>query len=185
MNSSEPARVDVPVTPARPHAGARRPTSTGRTAISQPRGGGRARSHPLAPEHVGELGAVALLVMGVVGAAFVITGLSIAVEGATIATTYSSSPPPNVAQLGMPQILGGAGIIVAGVLEIVAALLVLLEQPRSRAIAIGLNVLLALVALGGATLIFSAGGGELVLTLTLVITAALLLLSAAALQLRR
>lgn len=158
---------------------------SGRTAISQPRGGGRARSHPLAPEHVGELGAVALLVMGIVGAALVITGLSIAVEGATIAGTYSSSPPPNIAQLGMPQILGGAGVMLAGVIEIVAALLVLLEQAHARRIAVGLNVLLALVTLGGAALVFSGGGGDLVLVLTLVITALLLLLAAAALQLRR
>lgn len=123
--------------------------------------------------------------MGIVGAALVITGLSIAVEGATIANTYNTSPPPNIAQLGMPQILGGAGLIVAGVVEIVAALLVLLEQRRSRPMAVGLNVLLALVALGGAALVFSAGGGEVVLILTLVITAVLLLLAAAALQLRR
>ncbi len=185
MTRSDPARADLPATPARPHAGARRPATTGRTAISQPRGGGRARSHPLAPEHLGELGAVALLVMGIVGAALVITGLSIAVEGATIANTYSSSPPPNVAQLGMPQILGGAGIMVAGVVEIVAALLVLVERRGSRLIAVGLNVLLALAALVGAALVFSAAGGEVVLILTLVVTAVLLLLAAVALQLRR
>lgn len=185
MSSSEPAPSGVPAAPARPHSGARRPTATGRTAISQPRGGGRAFSHPLAPEHVGELGAVALLVMGIVGVALIITGLVVTVEGMTIANAFTSSPPPNIAQLGMPQILGGVGVIVAGVVEIVAAVLVLAASPQSRWIAVGLNVLLALVALIGAVLIVTGGGKDVVLTATLIVMAVLLLLGAAALQLRR
>lgn len=177
LSSSETPAAPAPVR-------TRRTAATGRTAISSPRGG-RARSHPLAPEHVGELGAVALLVMGIVGVALVITGLAVSVEGMTIAGSYTSSPPPNVAQLGMPQILGGIGVMVAGVAEIAAALLVLLERPSGRVAAVAVNAILAIVALAGAIAIFTVAGRDIVLTISLVIVAILLGLAAAVLLRRR
>ena len=182
MVSKKLSSSETPVTPAPVRA--RRAAATGRTAISSPRGG-RARSHPLAPEHVGELGAVALLVMAIVGVALVITGLAISVEGMTIAGSYTSSPPPNVAQLGMPQILGGIGVVIAGVAEIVVALLVLLERPAARIAAVVVDAILAIAALAGAIVIFTVGGRDNVLTISLVIVAVILGLAAAVLLRRR
>jgi hypothetical protein len=155
-----------------------------RTAISSPRGG-RVRSHPLAPEHVGELGAVALLVMGIVGVALIITGLAITVEGITIAATYASSPPPNVASLGMPQIAGGLGVILVGIVEIVAALLVLVERRGARLLATVVNVIVGVLGLLGAVAVYTLGGRDPVLTTSLVLVAVLLLTAAAVLLRRR
>jgi hypothetical protein len=168
----------------RPAAPARRSTATGRTAISSPRGG-RPRSHSLVPAHVGELGAVALLVMGIIGVALFIAGLAMVVQGITIGSTFAASPPPNIAELGIPHILLGVGVMAAGAAETGAALLVLMNRRRSRLVAMVVDGVVAALALAGALLVVTVGGRDAVLTISLVIVAVLLILALVALARRR
>lgn len=182
VSRSDAARNADPA--ARPATQLRRPSATGRTAISSARGG-RARSHPLAPAHVGELGAVALLVMGIIGVALVITGLAVLVEGLTVANAFADSPPPNVSSLGTPQVLGGLGVMMAGAAEVTASALLLLNRRRARLLAIAVDVAAALLAAAGAVLVSTVGGRDVVLTASLLITAVALGLAAVALQRHR
>jgi hypothetical protein len=123
----------------RPGAARRQPA--GVSAVSRPRAG----TQRLAPEHVGELGSVALLAMAVVGIALVMVGLAMAVSGLTIDARYAD-PPPNVGQLGLAPLLGGIGLAVLGVVHLALAAAVLAEMRHARSVAAGANAFTAALA---------------------------------------
>jgi hypothetical protein len=133
-------KAERPATPRRPAPGV--------SAVSRP----RARSQRLAPEHVGELGSVALLAMVVVGIALVIVGLAMIVSGLTIGTRYLD-PPPNLGQLRIGPMLGGIGLTLLGVAHMALAAAVLAEMRLARPLAVGANAFTAALAVIGVALV--------------------------------
>jgi len=109
----------------------------------------RHRSHPLAPEHVGEAGSAAVVAMAVLGLAVFIAGVAMIASGLTMAGRYGESPPPNIGELGYGQVLGGAGLIVLGVAQVASALAVLADVRGSR---------MAAAAIAGLTAVLCAAG---------------------------
>jgi hypothetical protein len=135
------------------------------TAVRQPRG----RSHSLAPPHLGEAASAAVLAVAVLGLAVFIAGVAMAVSGMTVASRFGDTPPPNVDQLGLGQVLGGIGLGVLGLVLSGSALAVLADVPRSRPVAAAASGVAALLAVVGVVLIQLEPGGDLVLSLALAV----------------
>lgn len=114
----------------------------------------RRRVHALAPEHIGELGSIAALVVAVLGLAVIILGAVLVVSGIGIAGRYSgsSTAPPNVNELGMVPILSGVGAVIGGI-ALVAAPLALIAEVRGARLATVLVALLAGVIMVGLLLL--------------------------------
>ena len=131
--------------------------TTKRTTVpAAPRPAARHRGHSLAPEHVGEAGSVAILALTVGGVAIFITSLSLLVAGFTMGARYATDPPPNVAQLGLGQIIGGVGLLVLAAAMIGSAVAVFADVRGSRLVAAAVAVIVALLAALGA--IVAMGG---------------------------
>lgn len=143
----------------------------------------RRRSHSLAPEHVGEAGSIAVLALAVLGLSAVIAGIAIAVTGLTIAARFGGDPPPNAGDLGMGQVLGGAGVLVLGLLLTGSSLAVLADVRRSRIAAAAVAALAAILCAAGVILTASQPSGGPVLPSALAVTT--LILAAAAIVLGR
>jgi hypothetical protein len=132
----------------------------------------RHRGHSLAPEHLGEAGAAAALVSAIGGMAIFIAGVAMTVGGLTLPTKYAgSSPPPNVGQLGMSQVLGGIGLLVLGMLIVGSSTALLGGLPRSRALAAAVSALTALLAVAAFVLLMAATRRDLVLISALAVAA--------------
>jgi len=123
--------------------------------VNRPTASPRHRSHSLAPEHVGEAGSAAVLAMAVLGLAIFIAAVAIIASGLTIAGRYGESPPPNVAQLGYGQVLGGAGMVVLGVALVASALAVLADVRGGRRVAAAVAGLTAVLSAAGVFLVMS------------------------------
>ncbi|HET6380269.1 MAG TPA: hypothetical protein VFH63_04440 [candidate division Zixibacteria bacterium] len=158
---------------------AARPAPTGRTATRS----ARPRAHSLAPAHLGEAGAAAVLALVVLGLATFIVALAMIVSGITIAGRFGGSPPPNVGSLGLGQIIGGAGLLLLGLGLSGSALAVLAEVKHSRLVAAGLSGLAAVLSIAGALVTLLQPGREVVLPLALGIAA--LVFAASAILLAR
>jgi hypothetical protein len=143
----------------------------------------RARSHSLAPAHLGELASAAVVAVTVLGLAVFIAGIAMAVAGMTIANRFGGSPPPNVDQLGLGQVLGGIGLGALGIVLGGSGLAVLGEVPGSRVVAAGVSALSAVLAVIGIILVQQQPGGDLVLSLALLVAG--LIFAAAAVVLVR
>ncbi len=144
----------------------------------------RRRVHSLAPEHVGELGSIAALVVAVLGLALVIVGLTLVVTGLTMASRWAgSTAPPNVGQLGQTPLLAGIGMGVLGILLAAAPVALLVDVPRARTVTVILAFVTALLAVGGVLLIVSRDASDPILTAALGVFA--FLLGASALILAR
>jgi hypothetical protein len=143
----------------------------------------RQRSHSLAPEHIGEAGSVALLAMAIVGLSVFIAAIAMIVFGMTTASRFGSSPPPNVDELGIGQVLGGAGLLVLGLGLVGSALAVLADLRGSRRIAAAAAGLGALLAGIGVVRVMGEGAGDPVLAGALAVTT--LILGVAAIILAR
>lgn len=143
----------------------------------------RRRSHSLAPEHVGEAGSVALLALAILGLALVIAGIAIAVTGMTAGARFGSDPPPNAGQLGIGQMLGGAGVFLLGLLMTGSSLAVLADVRRSRVVATVVAGLSAILGAAGTLLVASQPNGGAVLPAALAV--ATVILAAAAIVLGR
>ena len=74
---------------------------------------GRAH-HTLAPAHLGEATAAAVVAVVVGGIAMVITGIGMVALALTTGARYGGSPPPDVASLAIGPALGGLGFIALG-----------------------------------------------------------------------
>ncbi|HLE88719.1 MAG TPA: hypothetical protein VI733_01535 [Candidatus Limnocylindria bacterium] len=128
----------------------------------------RHRAHSLAPEHLGEAGGAAALVMAIGGLAVFIAAIAMTVGGLTLPSRYSGGlPPPNVGSLGTGQVVGGVALLVLGALIVASATALLADLPRSRALATALSGLAAILAgVGFALLVISpARDYELIVSL--------------------
>lgn len=109
-----------------------------------------ARHHSLAPEHLGELGGVAALGVLVVGFAIFIAGVAMTVGGITIAGSFGENPlPPNIGELGLGQVFGGAGLMVLGVVLSAGSIATFAAVPGARRITAVLSGLTAVLAGAG------------------------------------
>ena len=146
-----------------------KPTARGRTPVSaRP---ARARSHSLAPQHLGEAASAAVLAVAVLGLAVFIAGVAMALAGLTVGSRFGASPPPNVDQLGTGQLIGGIGLAVLGVLLSGSALAVLADIPRSRPVAAAASGVATVLAVLAVILVQAQPGGDLVLAASLAVAA--------------
>jgi hypothetical protein len=146
---------------------ARSRAAAGRDAVAPARS--RHRSHTLAPEHIGEAGSVALLAMAILGLAVFIAAIAMLVFGITTSARFGSSPPPNVGQLGIGQVLGGIGLLVMGLALVGSALAVLADVRGSRRIAAVVAGLSTLLSAAGVIRVMGEGGGDAVLAAALAV----------------
>lgn len=124
----------------------------------------RHRGHSLAPEHLGEQGAVAALVSAIGGMAIFIASVAMTVSGLTLPGRYAGAdPPPNVDQLGTGQVVGGIGLLVLGLLIIGSAAALLGGLRGSRPLAAGVSALTALLALAGFVVLMTPTRRDVVL----------------------
>ena len=124
----------------------------------------RHRGHSLAPEHLGEVGAGATLTVAIGGTAIFIAALAMIVGGLTLPGRYGgATPPPNVGQLGVGQVIGGIGLLVLGVLIVASAMALFADLPRSRPLASVICALTALLAAAGLALLLANTRRDLVL----------------------
>jgi hypothetical protein len=115
----------------------------------------RHRAHSLAPEHLGEVGSVAVLTMAILGLSVFIGAVAMIASGVTMGSRYTgATPPPNLADLGMGQVVGGVGLLILGAVQAASALALLAAVRGSRRITM-------LVAAGSAVL--TAAGVVLVM----------------------
>ena len=116
----------------------------------------RHRGHSLAPEHLGEQGAVAAVVTAIGGMAIFIAAVAMTVSGLTLPGRYAGTDaPPNVDQLGTGQVVGGIGLLVLGILIVGSAAALLGGLRGSRPFAAGISGLTALLGLAGFVLLMA------------------------------
>jgi lysylphosphatidylglycerol synthetase-like protein (DUF2156 family) len=128
-----------------------------RSAVARP----RPRTHPLAPEHIGEVGSVAVLAEAILGLSLFIAGIAVLISGITAGSRYiGDAAPPNVATLGLPQILGGAGLIVLSLAMVLTALGVLADVRHSRLAAAIVSGIAAVLSIGGVVWVMSQPGAD-------------------------
>jgi len=150
--------------------GARRPV------VAAPRP--RARSHTLAPEHIGEAGSVAVLTLAILGLSTFIAAIALIVFGLTTAGSYGATPPPNAGSLGMGQMVGGFGLLIIGLLLLGSSLAVLADVRGSRRAAAAVAAATALLSVVGVVLVMRVGVGDAVLAAALAVCALLCAASA-------
>ncbi|HEY7847758.1 MAG TPA: hypothetical protein VIC83_06165 [Candidatus Limnocylindria bacterium] len=138
----------------------------------------RARSHTLAPEHIGEAGSMAVLTLAILGLSTFIAAIALIVFGLTTAGSYGSSPPPNVGSLGMGQVLGGFGLVIVGLALLGSSLAVLADVRGSRRGAAVVAAATALLSAGGVVMVMQVGVGDAVLAAALAVCALLCAVSA-------
>lgn len=113
----------------------------------------RRRVHALAPEHVGELGSVAALVIGVLGVAVVIIAISLVVSGLTMHARYATGSdaqlPPDIGQLGLLPVWGGIGLTILGLLLVAGPVALLADVRGSRLATVVVSLLAGILAVGG------------------------------------
>lgn len=134
----------------------------------------RQRSHSLAPDHIGEAGSIALLAVAVLGLSIFIAAIAMVTFGLTTAARFGADPPPNVGQLGTAQVVGGAGLAVAGVAMLGSALAVLADVRGSRPIAAAVSAVIAILCAVGVIWIMGEGRGDPVLAAALALTTVIL-----------
>lgn len=147
----------------------------------------RRRVHALAPEHVGELGSVAALVVGVLGLAIVIVAISLVVSGLTMHSRYDTGSaaqlPPDIGRLGLLPTWGGIGLTILGLLLVAGPVALLADVRGSRLATVLLSLLTGILALIGLLAVISRPTADPVLVGAL--GAAAFILGASALLLAR
>ena len=124
----------------------------------------RHRGHSLAPEHLGERGAAAVLVTAIGGVAIFIAAIAMTVSGLTLPGRYAGAePPPNIGELGTGQVVGGVALLALGMLIVGSAAALLGDLPRSRPFAVAVSALTALLALAAFVLLLAPARRDLVL----------------------
>lgn len=117
----------------------------------------RHRGHSLAPEHLGERGAVATLVAAIGGVAIFIAAIGMTVGGLTLPSTYNGTlAPPNIGTLGVGQILGGIGLLALSLLVVGSAAALLANLRGSRTALAAVSAMTALLAAAGFGMLMSA-----------------------------
>lgn len=111
----------------------------------------------MAPEHLGESGGAATLVVAIGGMSIFIGAVGVMVGGLTLPGSYAgSTPPPNLGRLETMQVAGGIALLVLGILIVASTAALLANLPRSRALATGTSAITALLAAAGFVLLVGA-----------------------------
>ncbi len=150
-----------------------KPVSRGR-----PTRASRARSHTLAPSHLGEAASAAVLAVAVLGLAVFIAGVAITVAGLTLGNSFGSSPPPNASELGTGQVLGGIGLSLLGILLTGSSLAVLADVAHSRMVAAAASGLAALLSVIGIIVVQAQVRWDVVLGISLAVAAVIFAVAA-------
>lgn len=130
--------------------------------------GTAARTHSLAPEHLGEVQAGAALTIAVLGVAVFIAGIGVVVNGLTLAGSFDpANPPPNVDSLGTWQIVGGFVLFALGLTLTGAALSLLSGASRPRIPTAVLAIVAGVASIAGGVLIVTRGPSDLILAISL------------------
>ncbi len=146
--------------------------------------GARGRAHhTLAPAHLGEATAAAVVAVVVGGIAMVITGIGMVALALTTGARYGGSPPPDVASLAIGPVLGGLGLIALGGALTAGAIAVLGGARRARPVTGILAALTAGLAALGTVLAATSEPTDVVISIAL--TVATLIFGVAAILLLR
>jgi hypothetical protein len=98
------------------------------------------------------------------GLSLIIAAGSMIVNGLTFAARYAgTSPPPDVGQMGLGQLLGGVGLLVLSIGLLGSALALLGDLRFARWLTVGLSAVTALLAAAGALLLVGAAHRDNVL----------------------
>ena len=153
-------KVDKPLPARRAGVSARLAAPTARASRAPYR-----VPHALAPEHLGEIGSVALLAVAILAVALFIVGISMLVGGLTIGSKYASNggPPPGVQGLGTVPLAVGGGLTLLSMLLVAAAGAVLAEVRRSRVLLAALTALSAALSAAGVAMVMRSAGGAPIL----------------------
>jgi hypothetical protein len=139
-----------------------------RSAVARP----RARAHPLAPEHIGEAGSVAVLAVTILGLSIFIVAIAVIVSGITVGSRYTGdTPPPTLDSIGLSQILGGVGLLVLSVAMVASSLGVLADIRRSRMVAAVVSAVAALLAVAGVVWVMSQPAADQLFAAALAVVA--------------
>jgi hypothetical protein len=148
------------------------------------RTGARGRGHhSLAPPHLGEATAAAIVGVVVAGVALVITGLGMVAMGLTLGTRFGVDPPPNAGSLSVLPLVLGAGILLLGAALTAGGVAVLGDVRRARLVTGILSALAAALAAAGTILVSVNPPADVVLAIAL--TVATLVFGVAAILLLR
>lgn len=91
-----------------------------------------------------------MLIVGIGGLALFIAAIAVVVSGLSLAGRYAGvEPPPNLEQLGAPQIIGGLALVVLSLALIVGAGALLGGVRGSRTAVAALSALTATLAAAG------------------------------------
>lgn len=128
-----------------------------------------------------------MLVVGIGGLALFIAAIAVVVSGLGLAGRYAAvEPPPNLDQLGTPQIIGGLALVALSLGMIAGAGALLSGVRGSRLAVIGLSGLTATLAAAGFAMSLVQTRRDIVLLSALGVTALVFAGSAAVLaRLRR
>lgn len=87
------------------------------------------------------------MIAAIGGTAIFITAVAMTVGGLTLPGSYAgTTPPPNVDQLAMRQVVAGIALLVLGLVILATAIALLANLPRSRSLAVGSSAVAALLA---------------------------------------
>lgn len=126
------------------------------------------RPHSLAPAYLGDVRAGAALAIAVLGVAVFLAGVGIVVSGLTASAAYDpASAPPNLAELGTGQVIGGFALFAAGVVLAGGGLGLLAGSQRARIPTAVLALIGAVAAGAGSVAIIVRGPSDLILAITL------------------
>ena len=131
-------------------------------------GGSAGRPHSLAPAELGDVRAGAALALAVLGVAVFVAGVGIVVAGLTAGSAYDpATAPPNVAELGTPQVVGGFALFVFGVTLAGGSIGLLAGSHRARIPTAILAVAAAVAAVAAGVAIAVRGPSDLILAISL------------------
>ena len=107
--------------------------------------------------------------MAVLGLAIFIAAVAMIVFGLTTASRFGATPPPNASELGRGQVLGGVGLLAAGLTMLGSALAVLADVRGSRLVAAAISGLVAILSAAGVIRVMGEGAGDPVLASALAV----------------
>jgi hypothetical protein len=140
-------------------------------------------AHALAPEHLGEATAAAVVAVIVGGVALLITGIGMIAMALTIGTRFPEGPPPNSGGLMLlPLLLGLVALLLGGGLT-VGGVAVLNNARRSRLVTGILSAVAAALTAAGTVVVMANPPSDPVLAIAL--TVATLVFGVSALLLLR
>lgn len=130
--------------------------------------GTAARTHSLAPEHLGEVQAGSALAIAVLGVAVFIAGIGVVVGGLTAAGSFDpANPPPNADSIGTWQIVAGFAMFAVGLALTGAALSLLSGASRPRIPTAVASVVLGILSFAAGVAVVLRGPSDLILALSL------------------